>query len=424
MFVGEIVSNGSADMARTANKLTARQVETMTKPGKYADGNGLYLQIAAGGSKSWLVRYMRDGKARAMGLGPVAVVPLSTAREKTLEAQRTIREGLDPIEARQAQKQERALAEAKAITFRKAAEQYIAAHRSGWKNAKHAAQWTSTLETYAYPVIGNLSIAAIDTGLVLKIVEPIWQTKTETATRVRSRIENILDWATVRGYRQGDNPARWRGHLEKSLPARSKVRKVKHHAALPYQEIAAFMVDLRAREAVAARALEFAILTAARSGEVLNASWSEFDLDAGVWTIPADRMKAEVEHNVPLSDRAVQIIKQMGEDFGKTGFVFPGQKPERPLSGMAFAMILRRMDRADITAHGFRSTFRDWVAEQTAYARDVAEMALAHTVANKTEAAYRRGNMFDKRKRLMTDWADYCALPNAAATVTPIRSQR
>ncbi len=408
-------------MARTANKLTARQVETMTKPGKYADGNGLYLQIAAGGSKSWLVRYMRDGKARAMGLGPVAVVPLSTAREKALEAQRTIREGMDPIEARQAQKQERALAEAKAITFRKAAEQYIAAHRSGWKNAKHAAQWTSTLETYAYPVIGNLSIAAIDTGLVLKIVEPIWQSKTETATRVRSRIENILDWATVRGYRQGDNPARWRGHLEKSLPARSKVRKVKHHAALPYQEIAAFMVDLRAREAVAARALEFAILTAARSGEVLNASWSEFDLDEGVWTIPADRMKAGTEHHVPLSARAVQIIKQMGEDFGKEGFVFPGQKPERPLSGMAFAMILRRMNRANITAHGFRSTFRDWVAEQTAYAHDVAEMALAHTVANKVEAAYRRGNMFDKRKRLMTDWADYCAIPKADATVIAIR---
>ncbi|WP_281020019.1 site-specific integrase [Minwuia sp. IMCC3060] len=408
-------------MARTANKLTVRQVETMTKPGKYADGNGLYLQIAAGGSKSWLVRYMRDGKARAMGLGPVAVVPLAMAREKALEAQRTIREGMDPIEARQAQKQERALAEAKAITFRKAAEQYIAAHRSGWKNAKHAAQWTSTLETYAYPVIGNLSIAAIDTGLVLKIVEPIWQSKTETATRVRSRIENILDWATVRGYRQGDNPARWRGHLEKSLPARSKVRKVKHHAALPYQEIAAFMVDLRAREAVAARALEFAILTAARSGEVLNASWSEFDLDEGVWTIPADRMKAGTEHHVPLSARAVQIIKQMGEDFGKEGFVFPGQKPERPLSGMAFAMILRRMNRADITAHGFRSTFRDWVAEQTAYAHDVAEMALAHTVANKVEAAYRRGNMFDKRKRLMTDWADYCAIPKADATVIAIR---
>lgn len=411
-------------MARKANKLTVRQVETMNKPGKYADGNGLYLQIAAGGSKSWLVRYMRDGKARAMGLGPVAVVPLAMAREKALEAQRTIREGLDPIEARQAERQARALAEAKAITFRKAAEQYIAAYSPGWKNAKHAAQWTSTLETYAYPVIGDLSIAAIDTGLVLKIVEPIWQHKTETASRVRSRIENILDWATTRGYRQGDNPARWKGHLSTSLPARSKIQKVKHHAALPYREIAAFMADLRAREAVAARALEFAILTAARSGEVLNASWSEFDLDEGVWTIPADRMKAGTEHHVPLSARAVQIIKQMGEDFGEEGFIFPGQKPGRPLSGMAFAMILRRMDRADITAHGFRSSFRDWVAEQTAFAGDVAEMALAHTVANKTEAAYRRGDMFEKRTRLMAEWADYCAMPKAAATVTPIRSQR
>lgn len=410
-------------MARKANRLTVRQVETLNRTGRYADGNGLYLQVAAGGSKSWLFRYMRDGKATAMGLGSTGVVSLAEARDLAIEQKRIIQSGRDPIADRKAKREAAMLEAAKSITFRKASEKYIAAHKSSWKNAKHAAQWTSTLETYAYPVIGDLPVAAIDTGLVLKIIEPIWETKTETASRIRSRIENVLSWATVRGYREGDNPARWRGHLEQSLPARSKVRKVKHHAALPYTEVGSFMVALRQREAIAARALEFAILTATRSGEVLNARWSEFNPDAAEWIIPAERMKAGRDHRVPLSDRALEIVRQMGEDFGTEGHVFPGQKPGKPLSGMAFAMMLRRMERDDITAHGFRSTFRDWAAEQTAYPREVAEIALAHTIPDRTEAAYRRGDLFGKRRRLMADWADYIFMTPATAPVIPIRSR-
>lgn len=409
-------------MGRKANRLTARQVETLNRTGRYADGNGLYLQVAAGGSKSWLFRYMRDGKATAMGLGSTGVVSLAEARDLAIEQKRIIQSGRDPIAARKAKREAAMLEAAKSITFRKASEKYIAAHKSSWKNAKHAAQWTSTLETYAYPVIGDLPVAAIDTGLVLKIIEPIWETKTETASRVRSRIENVLSWATVRGYREGDNPARWRGHLEQSLPARSKVRKVKHHAALPYTEVGSFMVALRQREAIAARALEFAILTATRSGEVLNARWSEFNPDAAEWIIPAERMKAGRDHRVPLSDRSLEIVRQMGEDFGTRGYVFPGQKPGKPLSGMAFAMMLRRMERDDITAHGFRSTFRDWAAEQTAYTREVAEMALAHTIPDRTEAAYRRGDLFEKRRRLMADWAEFTKLGGTRGNVVAMRS--
>lgn len=407
-------------MARRSNKLTVRQVETLDKPGRYAGGSGLYLQVAAGGSKSWLFRYMLDGKATAMGLGSASIVTLAEARDLAIEQKRVLQTGRDPITERKNARAAAKLEAARSITFQKAAEQYIAAHRAGWKNAKHAAQWTSTLETYAYPVIGDLPVAAIDTGLVLQVIEPIWETKTETASRVRSRIENILSWATVRGYRGGDNPARWRGHLEKSLPARSKVRKVKHHAALPYTEIGTFMASLSQREGIAARALEFAILTATRSGEVLNAQWPEFDLDRAEWTIPADRMKAGREHRVPLSDRALFILRQMGKDFGFDGCVFPGQKPGKPLSGMAFAMILRRMGHNDITAHGFRSTFRDWAAEQTAYPREVAEMALAHTIPDRTEAAYRRGDMLEKRRRMMRDWAGFCEKPMAKGNVVAI----
>lgn len=409
-------------MARAVNRLTARQVETASKPGRYADGNGLYLQIARTGTKSWLFRYMLNGTARAMGLGPVTLVSLAEARDLAIDAKRALLAGKDPIEARKEDRQAAKLHAAKAITFKEAAEKYIEAHKAGWKNAKHAGQWTSTLETYAYPVFGDLSVAAIDTGLVLKVIEPIWQTKTETASRVRSRIENILDWATVRGFREGENPARWRGHLEKSLPARSKVRKVRHHAALPYGEVGSFMRELRRREAIAARALEFAILTACRSGEALKAEWSEIDLDKAVWTIPADRMKADREHRVPLSGRAVEILERMGDDFGRKGFVFPGQKPGKPLSGMAFSMILRRMDRTDITAHGFRSTFRDWASEQTAYPREVAEMALAHSIPDKVEAAYRRGDLFEKRRRLMDDWAKHCDRNESGSNVVPILS--
>lgn len=394
----------------------------MKKPGRYADGNGLYLQVAKGGSKSWLFRYMSDGKARAMGLGPVGIVTLADARDQAIEARRRLLAGVDPIEAKEAGRRAANLEVAKSITFKEAAEKYIDVHKSGWRNAKHSAQWESTLQTYVYPVIGSLGVAAIDTGLVLKVIEPIWQTKTETASRVRSRIENILDWAKVRGYREGENPARWRGHLDKSLPARSKVRKIEHYKALPFTEVGAFVAELRKREAIAARALDFAILTACRTGEVLGVDWSEINLEQGIWIIPADRMKAGREHRVPLSKQALAILKRMGDDFAYNGYVFPGQKAGKPLSGMAFAMILRRMERQDITAHGFRSTFRDWAAESTAYPREVAEMALAHAIGDKVEAAYRRGDLFEKRRRLMQAWANYCDRPTTKANVVAIKS--
>ena len=296
--------------------------------------------------------------------------------------------------------------DARALTFEQCATAYIEAHRDGWKNLKHASQWQNTLKQYAYPVFGPLPVRSIDTGLVLKVIEPIWKTKTETASRVRGRIENILDWATVRGYRQGENPARWRGHLDKTLPKRSKVQKVNHHPAMPYESIGPFMKALRSRSDLSASALEFIILTAARTGEVLGAIWSEFDLNNGIWTIPAERMKADAEHRVPLSDAALSIVMQLTRIEGND-FIFPGGKPGRPLSNMACLKLLERMGNNDITVHGFRSTFRDWAAEQTAFPREVAERALAHTLSDKTEAAYQRRDLFDKRRQLMAAWSEF-----------------
>jgi integrase len=298
------------------------------------------------------------------------------------------------------------IAAAKAVTFDECATAYIASHRAGWRNAKHAAQWTSTLETYASPVFGKVPVQAVDVALVMRVLEPLWSVKPETASRVRGRIESILDWAKVRGHRDGENPARWRGHLDHLLPARSKVRKIKHHAALPYGDVPVFMVALRGREAVAARALEFAILTAARTGEVLGTKWSEIDLTAAVWTVPALRMKAGAEHRVPLSAPALAVLRAM-EKLRDGDFVFPGDR-HATLSNMSMLMLLRRMGHADLTAHGFRSTFRDWAAECTSFANEVAEMALAHAIDDKTEAAYRRGALFERRRRLMQAWADFC----------------
>lgn len=299
-------------------------------------------------------------------------------------------------------------------TFQQCAEAYIEGHRASWTNDKHAAQWGSTLKTYAYPAFGSLPVAKIDTGLVLKALEPIWTTKAETASRLRQRIEAILDWAKVRGYREGENPARWKGHLDHSLPARGKVAKVEHHAALAYAEIGAFMIELRKQAGHSARALEFAILTAARSGEVMGATWTEIDLTQRVWTIPAERMKAGKEHRVPLSKSALEILGMLPQ--GKpVEFVFPGGKAGKPLSSMALLMTLRRMERGDLTAHGFRSTFRDWVAEQTDFPHEVAEIALAHAVNNKVEAAYRRGDLFEKRRQLAEAWGACCSAPTGPA---------
>jgi len=309
------------------------------------------------------------------------------------------------LEVRKAERAAAALAEARALTFEAAAQAYFNAHERGWKNRKHRAQFLSTLKTYAYPKIGKLSVAAIDTGLVLKVIEPIWHDKTETANRVRGRVEAVLDWATVRGYRVGDNPARWRGHLSEALPAREKIQKTVHHAALAYDELPEFMMALSQRDGVAARALEFTILTAARTGEVVGATWDEINLEEKSWIVPAGRIKGGREHRVPLSERALKILHALPTEKDNP-FVFIG--PRRGgLSNMAMAAVVQRMGRDDITVHGFRSTFRDWCAERTNYPNHIVEMALAHVVGDKVEAAYRRGDLFAKRIKLMADWARF-----------------
>ncbi|HEV7352276.1 MAG TPA: integrase arm-type DNA-binding domain-containing protein [Brevundimonas sp.] len=389
---------------RHLHRLSALAVSRLKEAGMHADGGGLYLQVTRSGAKSWIFRYAMGGREREMGLGSLQTVSLAEARERALEARKLKSNGIDPIEARRASRSTEKLEAARTITFRTAAEAYIKANRAGWKNPKHAAQWASTLETYVHPVFGDFAVGAIDTTLVLKAIEPIWTTKSETASRVRGRIETVLDWATVRGYREGLNPARWRGHLDKLLPAKAKVRKVEHHAALPYRELPDFMTKaLPQQVGIGARALEFAILTACRTNEVIGARWDEIDLDARLWVIPADRMKAGREHRVPLSPGACEIVTSMAE-IRTSDYVFPGGKADSPLSEMALLATLRRMKRTDITAHGFRSTFRDWAAECTDVPGDVVEMALAHTVANKVEAAYRRGDLFEKRKDLMDTW--------------------
>jgi integrase len=345
-----------------------------------------------------------------MGVGPLHTIRLAEARNRAAAFRLQHHDGVDPIERRRAERLQGLLDAAKAVTFNECAARYIASHRAGWRNPKHAAQWQATLATYAEPIIGGFSVQAIDTALVLKVLEPIWTVKPETAGRVRGRIESILDWAKVRGYRAGENPARWRGHLDKLLPARSKVRRVEHHAALPYAELPGFLVSLREQEGIAARALEFSILTAARTGEVIGARWwSEMDMLDKTWTLPAGRMKAGREHRVPLSARALAILQEMQPHrHAEDAFVFPGGTNGRPLSNMAFLMLLRRMGRGDLTAHGFRSTFRDWAAERTKFPAEVAEMALAHTVSDKTVAAYNRSDLFERRRRLMTAWATFC----------------
>ena len=353
-----------------------------------------------------------------MGLGQYPTVTLADARTRADDARRLLLDNIDPIEHRRQRRAQTKLDIAKRVTFVECAGQYIASHQAGWRNPKHRQQWDSTLKTYAYSILGGLSVAAVDTGLVVKVLQPIWTTKPETASRLRGRIESILNWATVRGFRQGDNPARWRGHLENVLPHYSKVRRVVHHAALSYVELPDFLTKLRIQEGIAARALEFAILTAARTGEVIGARWSEINLTSRLWTIPADRMKAGKEHRVPLSPRACEILGAIQPSkVDDRAFIFPGSKAAAPLSNMAFLMLLRRMECGNLTAHGFRSTFRDWCAERTNFPNEVCEMALAHTVGSKIEAAYRRGDMFDKRRKLMDAWAGYCANAQACRVV-------
>jgi integrase len=352
-----------------------------------------------------------------MGLGDFDRVSLKDAREKARQAYKLVSDGTDPIDERQARKAAIALEKAKTITFKECAEKYIAAHEATWRNDKHRDQWKNTLATYAYPVIGKLSVADIDIGLVLKVLEPIWADKPETAGRVRGRMETVLNWATVRKYRSGDNPARWRGHLEQVLPRRSKVARTKHHAALPFADVPGFMGELMIRDGMSAKALEFTILTAARTNETVGARWSEISFKDKVWIVPAERMKGGREHRVPLSETAIALLESLPRE---GSFVFPGSKKDSTLSNMAMLEMLRGMRSNGETVHGFRSSFRDWASERTAYPNEVAEMALAHAVRDQTEAAYRRGDLFEKRRRLMADWAAYCSSIPATAAVDDI----
>jgi integrase len=406
-------------MARALEKLSSAGVKNSNKPGMYGDGGGLWLHVGPNAldedekptktGKSWIYRFMLDGKAREMGLGPLHTIGLSEARDLARACRKLVLEGTDPLEAKHAKRKARKVEAAKAITFKACAGKYIAANKAAWRNEKHGDQWENTLTTYVYPVIGQLSVGQIDTGHVTKILEPIWATKAETASRVRGRIEAVLNYAATHNWRAGENPARWRGHLENVLPKKSKVAKVEHHAALPWRDTGSFMKALATEKGTAALALRFAILTAARTGEVLGARWGEFDLAQKIWTVPAERMKAEREHRVPLTDDVLAVLKEaekLKQD--AAGFVFPGAKKDAPLSNMAMLVLLRRMDRGDLTTHGFRSTFRDWAAE-TGQPADIAEAALAHTLGSKVVAAYQRGDLLDRRRKLMEAWAEWCA---------------
>ncbi len=394
-------------MASRVNKLSGVVLNRLVKPGLYSDGGGLWLQVKGPTARSWVFRYAIRGKRHQMGLGPVYTIDLAAARAKAKQYRQLLLDGRDPLGERRAGASAQALKEAKRITFDQCAAAYIDAHRGTWKNPKHVMQWENTIKTYASPLIGSLAVADVETDLIVKVLSPIWRTKTETAVRLRGRLECILDWATVSKFRQGDNPARWKGHLDNLLANPNKIAPVRNHPALPWREIEAFMTDLREREGIAARATEFAILTACRSGEVRGATWEELDMEAKLWTIPAKRMKAGREHRVPLSDAAMSLLASTKR---ASAFVFPGRDSATALSDMSLTGVLRRMGRGDITVHGFRSTFRDWCAEygSNSFSRDVCEHALAHSLPDKTEAAYQRGDLLEKRVRLMQAWADYC----------------
>lgn len=420
-------------------KLPAITVSRVKKAGRYPDGGGLYLRVSPSGVKSWGFRYMRHGKAREMGLGPIHVLSLADAREKAADCRKLLKAGIDPLGARNTEQAKQRLEDARAQTFKQCAEAYIEDHKAGWRNVKHAAQWKSSLESYVYPLIGELPVQDIDVRLVLKVLEQkrgarhrkdgakglkFWEATPETANRVRNRMESILDWATAREFRKGENPARWRGHLDNLLPRRSKLKAVRHHAALPYSQVNDFIRSIRQQVGIGVDAFEFLILTAARTGEVLGARWNEIDLTNKVWTIPANRIKSGRNHRVPLSARTLEIIKSLDKPKSPNDLLFAGRNKSKPLSKMGLLSLLNRIDRRDITVHGFRSSFRDWCAEQTAYPREVAESALAHISGDKVELAYRRSDLFDKRRHLMDAWARYCNDKPTKADVANIASFR
>jgi integrase len=408
-------------MAKSIEKLSALTVKGIKVKGRYADGGGLYLQVGPTGNKAWLFRFSRDGKARQMGLGAVATVSLADARQSAHECRKLLQDGIDPIAHREAQRRAMKSEQESLKSFRWCADQYIADHGDGWRNAKHRQQWENTLATYAFPNIGDTPVNEITTDDIISIIKPIWKTKTETASRLRGRIECILGWARHKGYRDGMNPAAWRDNLEHELPGKARVQTINQHPAMHYSDVGQFMAALRQQEGASARALEFLILAAARSGEVIGARWDEIDTRNRLWTVPAGRMKMKVEHNVPLSDDALAVIERQYVIDGNP-YLFPGQRKGRPLSNMAMLKLLERMGHGDITVHGFRSTFRDWCAEHTAFPRNIPELCLAHGPKDKVEAAYLRASLLPKRKELLNAWATFCAtLPSDRHNVTPIR---
>lgn len=412
-------------MPKKAKEMSALEVGRLKKPGTHAVGGvaGLLLQVVPTGARSWILRTKVGEKRREIGLGAFPDVTLAQAREKAREARQAIAEGRDPVAEKAAARSALIAARGLEITFDEAARKFIESKSSEWSNPRHAGQWQSTLKDYASPSIGSLQVRDVKLGHIIAILEPIWTTKTETASRLRGRIESVLDWATVHGYREGENPARWKGHLDKILAKPGNVKKVKHHPALPFREVGTFIADLRERKGSAARALEVLILTACRSNEVRSATWSEVDLQNKLWTIPDTRMKAKKEHRIPLSDRVIEIFKALPR-LPDNDLVFPAARGG-VLSDMTLGAVLKRMGHRGVTAHGFRSTFRDWAGETTAYPREVIEHALAHQLTDKAEAAYARGTLFDKRRGLMDDWAKYCgtAAASEGASVAPSEPQ-
>jgi len=407
-----------------SNKLNAKQVANLTEVGKYSDGDGLYLLITKHNSKSWLFRYQMNGKRREMGLGGYPKTTLAAARTKARDAQEQIGAGIDPLTAKQASKAAQRAAQVKQKTFKQCANDYIALNEASWRNPKHRQQWHNTLKTYAFPIIGDLNVADIETAHITDILEPIWQSKTETATRLRGRLQRVLDYAKAKGLRDRENPARWDGHLKMMLPAPTKLKNVQHHAAMPYQDVPAFMETLGTNKSISSLALQFIILTACRSGEALGATWDEIDLRAKTWTIPAQRMKAGQEHAVPLSDWAIEILKALPK-IDNNPHLFAGNRHQRPISAAAVTQTLSKPTHKKATVHGFRSSFRDWAGEQTNFPRNDVERCLAHTVGDKVEAAYYRSNILEKRRKIMDTWAGYCSKPaTESGSVVGINSRK
>ena len=411
-------ANGNTKRHRQRDRLTDRKIAVLKIPGFYADGGNLYLDFKDPPSKNWVLRYTRNGRAHDYGLGAYPAVSLAEARLARDAALAKLRSGIDPVEERRAERLAPKLERARAMTFRQCAEAYVAGHEAGWKNVKHVYQWSQTLEAYVYPIFGGLPVQVVDTALVMKAVEPIWLGKTETAARVRGRIEAILDWATAREYCSRDvpNPARWKGHLENLLPRKSKVAPTKHHAALSYAELPSSIAELTAHTRIGALALRFTILTCVRTKEALEAPWDEINLAEKLWTIPADRMKGGREHRVPLSGPALDILATL-KRLPPSPFLFPADPPLRPVGKMIMLQQLHRMGRKNLTVHGLRSTVRDWVGESTNFASEVAEMALAHKIPNKVEEAYRRGDLLRRRRQLMDAWAKFATSPGPSGRV-------